>query len=423
MVTDRRVDSVFRGVGAHVITASFILLKVAGLLVRALRSPGAPITAKPTDLRQIDQAIVAFGTADEPDMLAAAKAVLAFQQAHPEALYYTRTRIYLAPYLDDDGAVDSSKRLVTFFDEFDNYPTYFASLLFGMIRKPALLPLQLGMFRHARILDARTKLAHTTWTEREELRVEVKSRAPLYPRGGGEDAGVVAYQRIRVVATANLAETLTALRGQLAYEEENAGRFFFSRARAFTAPYPGDREKTMVMVFYETGEPGAYSRSFSDAAAADPAYRALVEQVDRHVLDDVRTGVTTWTEQEDLRVRYEFREPLYPSPGEEQGTEPPLFSPGQPATARETSSASVGGDRRTITPRLFADLAVNVPAALGPQIVRAADNLAAALQTQDQEAIARSIKLGFRRIAGAGVGTARTVSSANRAAGPADTPV
>jgi hypothetical protein len=143
-----------------------VVIIIKGLLSRTAR----PITAKPTDLRQVDQAVMVFKTEDEAAAVAAARLVLEFQQAHPDLFYYTRTRIYLAPYTRADGTIDASKRFMTFFDELDNYLMYFAALLTAALRRPAVLRLARGFLNHAQAATGRPALGPGIFESRAEIR-------------------------------------------------------------------------------------------------------------------------------------------------------------------------------------------------------------------------------------------------------------
>jgi hypothetical protein len=370
-----------------------------GMLSRTAR----PITAEPTDLRQIDQGVVVLKAEDEAAALAAAKKVLELQQAHPDLFYYTRTRIYLAPYTSADGIVDASKRLMTFFDEFDNYLVYFAALLTAVPRRPAVLRLARGWLKYAQASDGKDHRGHITWTERKDMRVNVASRKPLFPAGGGGKTPtadvVMADQNVVAIRTTDRADVIAAIGARLAYESQHPGQFYFTRARVFTAPYPRDRAKEKLMVFYESDDHDKYRESFSDAKAKDAGYRTLTERVSRYVLNDPETRVTTWTELQDLRVQYEFREPLYPY-RDESPTQPPGGRADAPRPALKADRAPSAG-------RVMANLVGKVPAALAAQVALGVENTVAALRTQDPRVLAESINLGVRRTISAAVRAAR----------------
>ena len=349
-------------VSAPAFLAMGVVIIFKGLLSRTAR----PITAKPTDLRQVDQAVMVFKTEDEAAAVAAAKQVLESQQAHPDLFYYTRTRIYLAPYIKADGTIDASKRFMTFFDEFDNYLMYFAALLTAALRRPAVLRLARGFLNHAQKSDEKHHLGHITWTERQDMRVTVASRKPLFPAGGGDKTPtadvIIADQVVVAIRITDRADALAAVKARLAYESQHPEQFYFNRARVFTAAYPRDRTKEKLMVFYESDDRDKYRESFSNAKATDAGYRTLTEKVSRYVLDDPETRGTTWTELQELRVQYASREPLYPYPGE-GAARPPVQSPQQPG-----GNAGARGPASKI------------------------ENIVAALQTQDPRVFAESIK-------------------------------
>ena len=358
----RRSIAVLVGAPAFLVMGAVIIVK--GLLSRTAR----PITAGPTDLRQIDQGVIVFKAEDEAAIQAAAKQVLEFQQVHPEHFYYTRTRVYLAPYTNADGNIDASKRLLTFFDEFDNYLVYFASLLTAGPRRPAVLRLARRMLKYAQPSDARDHRGHITWTERQDMRFNVESRKPLYPAGGGGKSPtadvVIADQNVLAIRITDRADAITAIKARLAYESQHPDRFYFNRVRVFTAAHPRDRTKEKLMVFYESDDRDKYRESFSNAKATDAGYRTLTENASRYVLDDPETRVTTWTELQELRVQYASREPLYPYPGD-GAAHPPVQSPQQPG-----GNAGAQGPASKI------------------------ENIVAALQTQNPRVFAQSVKLG-----------------------------
>ena len=359
-----------RSVAVLVSAPAFLAMGVViigkGLLSRTAR----PITAKPTDLRQVDQAVMVLKTEKEAAAVAAAKQVLEAQQAHPNLFYYTRTRIYLAPYIKADGTIDASKQFMTFFDEFDNYLMYFAALLTAALRRPAVLRLAREFLNHAQKSDEQHQLGHITWTERQDMRITVASRKPLFPAGGGDKTPtadvIIADQVVVAIRITDRADAVAAIKARLAYESQHPDRFYFNRARVFTAAHPQDRAKEKLMVFYESDDRDKYRESFSNAKAIDAGYRTLTEKVSCYVLDDPETRVTTWTELQELRVQYASREPLYPYPGE-GAAPPPVQSPQQPG-----SNASAQRRASKI------------------------ENIVAALQTQDPRVFIESMKPGVR---------------------------
>jgi hypothetical protein len=378
------------------------IVAVSAALVgrRALRGTTGPITAEPTDLRQIDQAFMVIKAEDEAAALAAAKRTLDFQQANPNVFYYTRTRIYVARYVNADGTIDLGKMLLTFFDEFDNYPVYFASLLTAPARRSAALRLGWGFLRYAQRSDPRNHLGHITWTERHDMRVNVESRKPLYPGGGGckTPTGDVikADQNVAAIRKVDRADAFAAIGARLAYEREHPEQFYYARARVFTAPYPRDRTKEMLMVFYESDDHDAYRESFSKAADADAKYQALTEKAKSYVLNDRETRCTTWTELQELRVQYESREPLYPSRGEGDA-HVPVLSSDQCAAKLDALRSALKIDGRTTARHVLDNLVGKVPRALAAQVALGVENVVAALQTQDSKVLAESVNLGIRR--------------------------
>jgi hypothetical protein len=400
--TAKRTREINMRRSATVLLSAPAILAMSVALVgrRALQWTTGPITAEPTDLRQIDQAVMVIKAEDEAAALAAAKRTLDFQQANPDVFYYTRTRIYVAPYVNANGTTDLGKLLLTFFDEFDNYPVYFASLLTAVARRPAVLRLGRGFLRYAQPFDPRDHRGHITWTERQDMRVNVESRKPLYPSCGGGKAPtedvIKADQNVAAIRTVDKAEAVAAIGARLAYARENPNRFYFTRARVFTAPYPRDRTKEMLMVFYESDDHDAYRESFSNAADTDAKYQALTEKVNSYVLDDPETRVTTWTEQQELRVRFESREPLYPSRDEGTAHVPPLSSQ-QRAAKLDALRSALKVDGRTTARNLLNNLVGKVPRALAAQVALGVENVVAALQTQDSNVLAGSVNLGIRR--------------------------
>ena len=301
-----------------------------GLLGRRVvgRNTG-PVTARPTELRQIDQAVTVAKAQDRDAVLAAGAKALANQQAHPDIFYYTRTRIYLADYTDTDGSTDPDKFLMTFFDEFDNYPAYFAALLSAPVKQPAVVRLGRDMLKYGLTSDPRGHRTHTTWTEQQDMRVSVADRKVLYPANGTgkapTDDVIAAGQHAVVTRKTDTAPALAAIGARLAYERDHPDRFYFTRARVFTAPHPAERTQEVLMVLYEADDRDKYLASFAQPAETDTDYRALTDAVDRYVLDDPETRVTVWTERQELRVQYESREPLYPSPGDDDTSAAPTM--------------------------------------------------------------------------------------------------
>jgi len=402
---ERRREVNMRKTAAALLSAPAVVAIGAALVAkRALKWTAGPITATPTDLRQIDQAVMVIKAEDEAAALAAAKKTLAFQQASPDVFYYTRTRIYMAPYVNADGTLDPAKALLTFFDEFDNYPVYFASLLTAAVTRPAVLRLGREFLRHAQQSDSRDHRGHITWTERPEMRVIVESRKPLYPGRGSSrtptEAVIKADQNVALVRTGDKVDAIAAVGARLAYERANSDQFYFTRARVFTAPYPSDRTKARLMVFYESDDHDAYRESFSKAANTDAKYQALTEEVSSYVLDDSETRVTTWTEQQELRVQYESREPLYPSSDERTdggNVRAPVPSSQRRAAKLDALKSNLKNDRRTTAHTLLINLVSKVPPALAAQVGSGVENVVAALQTQDSRVLLESVSLGIRR--------------------------
>jgi hypothetical protein len=374
---------------------------VTFLGARALTRTSRPITASPTDLRQIDQGTVVAKAEQREEVLAAMSAVLEFQQAHPDAFYYTRTRIYTAPYLNADGTTDPAKLVFTFFDEFDNYLVYFAALLTAVAKQPRLVRYQRGLLKYSQSADPADKRAHTTWTERQELRVTVESRKPLYPAGGtGKDPSddvIIADERIAAIKKVDRADALLAVGERLAYESSHPDQFYFNRVRVFTAPYPGDRSKELLMVLYEADDHDKYRESFAATAGADADYRALVEKADSYVLDDPQTRTIIWTELQEMRIQYESREPLYPSRGDGDAAQAPEPSVQDTSAKADVLKAAARSGRSNPLRHIATNLITRVPSALAGQVALEVQNVSAALQTRDPKVFVESTKLGARR--------------------------
>ena len=390
-----------RGAAIALSAPALIGLAVTFLGTRVLTRTSRPITASPTDLRQIDQAFMVAKAEERQEVLAAASAVLEFQQAHPDAFYYTRTRIYTAPYANTDGTTDPAKLLLTFFDEFDNYLVYFAALLTAVAKQPGIVRYQRGLLKYSQSADAADKRGHITWTERQELRVTVESRKPLYPAGGiakePTDDVIIADERIAAIKKVDRADALAAVGARLAHESSHPDQFYFARVRVFTAPYPGDRAKELLMVLYEADDHDKYHESFAATAEADADYRALVEKVGSYVLDDPQTRTITWTELQDMRVQYESREPLYPSHGDGGATQAPGPSAQDTPAKANALKAAPKSDRPNAARRLTTNLIARAPSALAGQVALGVQNVGAALQTRDRKVFVESVKLGARR--------------------------
>jgi len=167
--------------------------------------------------------------------------------------------------------------------------------------------------------------------------------------------------------------------------------------RVFTAPYPGDRAKELLMVLYEADDHDKYHESFAATAEADADYRALVEKVGSYVLDDPQTRTITWTELQDMRVQYESREPLYPSHGDGGATQAPGPSAQDTPAKANALKAAPKSDRPNAARRLTTNLIARAPSALAGQVALGVQNVGAALQTRDRKVFVESVKLGARR--------------------------
>jgi hypothetical protein len=240
-----------------------------------------------------------------------------------------------------------------------------------------------GFLRHGLRSDPRGHRAHVTWSERQDMRVNVESRQPLYPacRNGKTptDDVIVGDQHVSVVRASDAADALAAVEARLTYEREHPDQFYFTRARVFTTPHAHDRGKELLMVLYEADDDVKYLESFTKAAATDADYQTAIAEVDRFVLDDPETRVTTWTELQELRVQYESREPLYPAPDAEQ-------TPGQ----RDVLDRGRGNGARSREGKPISALVEN--AALG------IENVLAALQTRDPALVSESVTRGVQRM-------------------------
>jgi hypothetical protein len=160
----------------------------------------------------------------------------------------------------------------------------------------------------------------------------------------------------------------------------------------------------MLMVFYESDDHDAYLKSFSSAKAADAKYRALTETANAFALEDPRTRITTWTEQQELRVRYESREPLYPTSDERTGRNNAhgFLPSSQPRAERlDALRSSLKADWQSTARQVLTNLVIKVPPALATQVGLGLENVVAALQTQDSNVVAASVDLGVRRTIGA----------------------
>lgn len=133
----------------------------------------APITATPTKERQIDSQQFTIRKQDHEKALALFSKILKYQQAHPEIYYYTRTRVF---FREDPN--NSENEFWMFMDEYDNREVYWEALMNAATTNPESAS-HLAAWKALIVPPAPE--GHIVWTEAQELRVQYKSREPLYP--------------------------------------------------------------------------------------------------------------------------------------------------------------------------------------------------------------------------------------------------
>jgi hypothetical protein len=137
-----------------------------------------PIRATPTAERQIDTVHVTFRKADHDKAVELLSRVLAYQAAHPEIYYYSRSRTY---FREDPS--NPEHELWMCVDEYDNREVYWQSLMQAVASDPDSAA---NMAAFQALAVPPPPAGHLTWTEIQELRVQFDSREPLWPAGPRE---------------------------------------------------------------------------------------------------------------------------------------------------------------------------------------------------------------------------------------------
>ena len=289
-------------------------------------TPTEPITAEPTEQTQIDQQYFTIRAADHDKAVAIFSEILAYQMAHPEIYYYTRSRSYFRP--DPDNPEHET---FMFIDEFDNRDVYWQSLMDAMANDASSAANNAAF---AALVVPPAPTGHIEWTELKDLRIQYGFREPLWPgssdpRYGDPNASVYDKPADALTATptpqtqidtgqfrirkADHDQALAAAKAVIDYERAHPELLYFTRTRSFFRDDPDNPELEIWMFIDEYDNRDAYWHALTDAASSgNPEGVAVQKAFVAFMTDGQPSGHQTWTEIKEFRVQYPEREPLWP---------------------------------------------------------------------------------------------------------------
>jgi hypothetical protein len=287
-------------------------------------TPTEPLTAQPTEQTQIDQQYFTIRAADHNKAVAIFSEILAYQQAHPEIYYYTRSRSYFRP--DPDNPEHET---FMFIDEFDNRDVYWKSLMDAMANDSSSAANNAAF---AALVVPPAPTGHIEWTELKDLRIQYGFREPLWPgspnpRYGDPNASVYDKPDDTITATptpqtqcdtqqfrirkTDHDQALAAAKAVIDYERAHPELLYFTRTRSFFRDDPDNPELEIWMFIDEYDNRDAYWKSLMDAIGK-PEGLAIQKAFVAFMTDEKSSGHQTWTEIKEFRVQYVEREPLWP---------------------------------------------------------------------------------------------------------------
>jgi hypothetical protein len=276
-----------------------------------------PLTAEPTEETQIDSQVFTIRTVDHDETVAMLMEILAYQKAHPEIYYYTRSRSY---YRTDPKNADQEQWFL--FDEYDNREAYWQSLMSAAQNDPKSAANQAAFLA---LLVGPPPTGHLVWTEIKELRVHYEFREPLWPGCRDETpdtpqdaitatptADTLIDQQYFTIRKSDHDKAIGLFSEILAYQKAHPEIYYYTRSRSFLMEDPDNPEHERWMFIDEFDNREVYWQSLMDAAANDADSAANMAAFQALVVPPPPTGHLVWTELTELRVQYEDREPLWP---------------------------------------------------------------------------------------------------------------
>ena len=98
----------------------------------------------------------------------------------------------------------------------------------------------------------------------------------------------------------------------LKYQRAHPEIYYYTRTRVFFREDPTNPDHETWMFMDEYDNRAVYWQSLMDAVAKDPESAANMAAWKALIVPPPPTGHIVWTEIQELRVQFEFREPLFP---------------------------------------------------------------------------------------------------------------
>jgi len=110
-------------------------------------------------------------------------------------------------------------------------------------------------------------------------------------------------------------KAITLFERILKYQHAHPELYYYTRTRVFFREDPTNPDHEIWMFIDEYDNRAVYWQSLMDAAAKDAESAANMTAWKALIVPPPPTGHVVWTEIQELRVHFEFREPLYPVAG------------------------------------------------------------------------------------------------------------
>lgn len=98
----------------------------------------------------------------------------------------------------------------------------------------------------------------------------------------------------------------------LKFQHSRPDLYYYTRTRVFFREDPADPEHEIWMFMDEYDNREVYFKSLMDAASNDPESASNMAAWKALLGPPAPEGHIVWTKAQELRVQYDFREPLYP---------------------------------------------------------------------------------------------------------------
>ena len=278
-----------------------------------------PIRATTTEERQIDSQHFTVRKNDHDKAVALFAGILNYQKAHPEIYYYTRSRSFFR-----EDPTNPDHEIWMFIDEYDNRAVYWQSLL-DAAANDANGAANLAAWQALVVPPPPT--GHIVWTEIQELRVQFRFREPLWPGCPDKEDTAQDVPKDAITATPT-ADTqidegsfiirktdhdaiVPAFRVALDFQQTHPEIFYYTRTRLFFRDDPTNPNHEIVTFFDEYDNRDTYMQALTNGSS-HPEIRARAAGFLKYVVK-APSGHSVWTELQELRVEFKFREPLWPA--------------------------------------------------------------------------------------------------------------